>query len=97
MEAGVAVATAFAFSTENWKRDAHEVSILLKFHMCCGTRLRLVMGLGKKWSQTRLGLLNRRVRFYSATTRASVAGVRCVRLGGHHPRCPRELVHEDDQ
>lgn len=26
MEAGVAMATAFAFSTENWKRDAHEVS-----------------------------------------------------------------------
>lgn len=25
MEAGVAMATAFAFSTENWKRDAHEV------------------------------------------------------------------------
>lgn len=27
MEAGVAMATAFAFSTENWKRDAHEVSV----------------------------------------------------------------------
>lgn len=26
MEAEVAMATAFAFSTENWKRDAHEVS-----------------------------------------------------------------------
>lgn len=26
MEAGVAMATAFAFSTENWKRDTHEVS-----------------------------------------------------------------------
>ncbi|CAM9748460.1 unnamed protein product [Ectocarpus fasciculatus] len=29
MEAGVAVATAFAFSTENWKRDAHEVNLLM--------------------------------------------------------------------
>lgn len=25
MEAGVRMATAFAFSTENWNRDAHEV------------------------------------------------------------------------
>lgn len=29
MEAGVAMATAFAFSTENWKRDAHEVTMLM--------------------------------------------------------------------
>ncbi|CAM9578436.1 unnamed protein product, partial [Pylaiella littoralis] len=29
MEAGVAMATAFAFSTENWKRDAHEVELLM--------------------------------------------------------------------
>lgn len=27
MEAGVEMVTAFAFSTENWKRDAHEVSL----------------------------------------------------------------------
>lgn len=30
MEAGVAVVTAFAFSTENWKRDEHEVSRILR-------------------------------------------------------------------
>jgi len=40
MEAGVAMATAFAFSTENWKRDAHEVS----FGHSGFVRLRLVYG-----------------------------------------------------
>lgn len=29
MDAGVEMVTAFAFSTENWKRDAHEVSLYM--------------------------------------------------------------------
>ncbi|CAM9284404.1 unnamed protein product [Ectocarpus sp. 12 AP-2014] len=46
MEAGVAVATAFAFSTENWKRDAHEVKLLMD--LVCTSCGELMEDAGKK-------------------------------------------------
>lgn len=36
MEAGVDMVTAFAFSTENWKRDVHEVRVyMFPQNGCC--------------------------------------------------------------